>query len=117
MHAKRATYADVTVVCGPLELDPLARTRQTVLNPSVLFEVLSPTTHRDDQGPQLESYRLIPSVQAVVLIAQDKPEISAHCRQPDGSWAAQTLVDGQLDLPAIHCQLVLAEVHEALPEA
>lgn len=46
----RATYADATVVCGPLEIDPADKTQQTVLNPSVLFEVLSPSTSSDAAG-------------------------------------------------------------------
>ena len=80
----RATYADVTV-CGPLEVDPADKTKQTVLNPAVLIEVSSPSTAGDDRGPKLDCYRTIASVQAVVIVAQDRPEVIVHERRPDGS--------------------------------
>jgi Uma2 family endonuclease len=73
--ANRATYADVTVVCGALELDPADKTRQTVLNPSLLIEVQSPSTESDDRGPKLDAYKLIASVRAVLLVAQDRVQI------------------------------------------
>src|ERR1043165_7128463 len=84
--ANRATYADVTLVCGPLELDPGDKTRQTVLNPSVLIEVQSPSTESDDHGPKLDAYKLIGSVRAVILVPQDRTEVTVHVRNPDGSW-------------------------------
>lgn len=84
----RATYADATVVCDPLEIDPADKSQQTVLNPSVLFEVLSPSTSSDDRGPKLDCYTTITSVQAVVLVEQDERCITVHERQPDGRWSA-----------------------------
>lgn len=52
-----ATYADVTVVCGRLELDPEAPKRHPVLNPKVLVEVPSPSTEDYDRGEKLGSNR------------------------------------------------------------
>lgn len=115
--ANRATYADVTVVCGALERDPADKTRQTVLNPSVLVEVQSPTTEGDDRGPKLDAYKLIASVHAVLLVAQDRSEVTVHERKPDGSWVQATYDRGTVDLPQIGCRLPLDEVYEDLPEA
>jgi Uma2 family endonuclease len=113
----RSTYADVTVVCGELELDPADKTRQTVLNPSVVFEVLSPSTEGDDRGPKLDCYKLIAGIRAVVLVAQDRPEVTLHERRPDGTWTEAIHHEGSVVLAAIACELPLAEIYEQLPEA
>jgi Uma2 family endonuclease len=114
--ANRTTYADVTVVCGDLELDPADRTRQTVLNPTVLIEGLSKSTASDDRGPKLDVYKTIASVQAVVLVAQNEPLVIVHERRADGSWAQASHAAGVVALPAIACSLPLAEVYEELPD-
>jgi Uma2 family endonuclease len=114
--ANRSTYADATVVCGPLELDPADKTRQTVLNPTVLIEVQSPSTESDDRGPNLDCYKLVASVRAVILVAQDKAEITVHERRADGSWSQAAYEGGTLDVPAIGCRLPVAEVYEELPD-
>ena len=113
--ANRATYADVTVVCGPLELDPADKTRQTVLNPSILIEVQSPSTESDDRGPKLDCYKMMASVRAVILIAQDPVRVTVHERQADGSFAQSDHDGGVVELRAIGCTLQIAEVYEDLP--
>lgn len=115
LATNRSTYADVTVVCGGLELDPQDKTRQTVLNPSILIEVQSPTTENDDRGPKLDSYKAIASVQAVILVAQDAVELTVHQRQPDGSFLQSNHHSGTVELPSIGCNLPVAEVYEDLP--
>lgn len=112
----RATYADASVVCGPLQLDPADRTGQTVLNPSLVIEVLSPTTMADDCGPKHDCYRTIASVHAVVLVSQDERRITVHQRHPDGRWSETAHVDGTVELPTIRCVLPVDEVFEDLPE-
>lgn len=111
----RTTYADVSVVCGGLKLDPADRTQQTVLNPAVLIEVLSPSTESDDRGPKLDCYKLIAGVRAVVLVHQDEARIVVHERREDGSWSQATHVSGTFTLSAIDCSLSLLEVYEDLP--
>jgi Uma2 family endonuclease len=113
--ARRSTYADATVVCGPLELDPSDATRQTVLNPTVLIEVQSPSTESDDRGPKLDCYKLISSVQAVLLVAQDASRVDVHARRPDGSWHQREYIDGIVEVSSIGCRLPIAEVYEDLP--
>jgi Uma2 family endonuclease len=111
----RATFADATVVCGPLQLDPADRTRQTVLNPSILIEVHSPSTEADDCGPKLDCYKTIASVKAVVLVSQDERRIAVHEHQPDGRWSVRLHTDGTAELKAIDCALPMDEVYEDLP--
>lgn len=72
------TYPDVTIVCG--ERDYLEHPKETLLNPTVLFEVLSPSTEKYDRGAKFDHYRAIPSLQEYVLIAQDQLRIEHYQR-------------------------------------
>ena len=86
-----ATYPDVTVVCGPVEADP--ESKDTVANPSVVFEVLSPSTIDYDLGEKFEHYRQIPSLKAVVYIWQDRRKIEIRARTTD-LWRSEIFGPG-----------------------
>src|SRR3954454_3124163 len=73
-----ATYPDVTVVCDKLETDP--ESSHTATNPTVIFEVLSPTTEKYDREDKYAHYRRIPSLQAYVLVSQDERRIEVFTR-------------------------------------
>lgn len=77
-----ATYPDLSVVCGPWERDP--ENARTVLNPSVLVEVLSPSTEAYDRGEKLLRYKEIPALQAIALVAHDRREVEVW-RRPDAA--------------------------------
>jgi Uma2 family endonuclease len=53
-----------SIYCGPIEIDPSDPAGQTAVNPSVLIEVLSPTTEKWDRGGKAAHFRQIPSLQA-----------------------------------------------------
>jgi Uma2 family endonuclease len=78
------TYADVTVVCGTLERDP--EDADSILNPTVLVEVLSPSTEKYDRTKKFERYRNLPNFVEYVLVAYDEPRIESHARNRDGTW-------------------------------
>jgi Uma2 family endonuclease len=90
----RATYPDVTVVCGDLELDPEDPSGHTVTNPTVLFEVLSPSTEDYDRGEKLGQYRLIPSVQAILLLRADRRHVEVWTRD-GGAFTSATVRDDE----------------------
>jgi Uma2 family endonuclease len=78
------TYPDATIVCGALQLasqDPLA-----VTNPVLLVEVTSASTDAYDRGAKLEQYKLLPSVQEVLLVSHKQRQLSVHRRRADGAW-------------------------------
>ena len=106
------TYPGLTVVCGPPQFED--QRRDTLLNPSLLIEVLSPSTERYDRGMKFRRYQLIPSFAEYLLIAQDRPRIEHFLRRVDGSWAQTTIKDpaATLTLPMIGCTLPLALVYE-----
>ena len=79
-----ATYPDVTVVCGELQLDP--EDKSTVTNPRVVVEVLSVSTIDYDRGKKLAHYKRIPSLQAVALVWQHDRRIELHQRTGADTW-------------------------------
>lgn len=105
------TYPDITVVCGRLERDPEDRSGHTVINPRVLVEVLSPSTEAYDRGEKLTHYQTIPSVDEIVLVAQDRHEIEVIRREAGGTWSRHIARAGEAArLASVSCDLLLAEV-------
>ena len=106
-------YPDLTVVCG----EPIFHDKQkdVLLNPKVIFEVLSPSTERYDQTKKFFRYRKeLPSLTDYVLIYQDTPFIEHHEKMTDGRWT-HTAADGLEDilrLASIEIELNLSEIYD-----
>ncbi|MCC6615840.1 MAG: Uma2 family endonuclease [Anaerolineae bacterium] len=106
------TYPDVTVVCHPPEFEDADV--DTLLNPTLLIEVLSPSTEQYDRGKKFETYRTLKSLQEYVLIAQDRPHVEHYVRQDQGMWMFSEVngLDASLELTSIGCALTLADIYE-----
>jgi len=106
------TYPDITVVCGTPEIERMDQ--DTLLNPTVIIEVLSPSTESYDRGKKFQHYLSLDSLQEYVLIAQDQARIERYLRQPNGEWlfAAAVGLEAVIELSSIQCTLVLADVYE-----
>ncbi len=105
-------YPDLMIVCGEAQFHD--KHGDVLLNPTVIFEVLSPSTEKYDCGEKFDRYRTqIETLQDYVLVSQDKPRIEHRHRQPDGTWAATEVsgLDGVLVLSSIDCRIPLAEVY------
>jgi Uma2 family endonuclease len=106
-------YPDLTIFCGePVFHD---RKRDVLLNPKVIFEILSPATENYDRGEKFERYRAeLPTLTDYVLISQKKPLIEHFARQPDGSWLMREArgLDATLFLPNVDCALRLTEIYD-----
>jgi len=106
------TYPDLSVACGELILED--EHGDTLLNPTLLVEVLSPSTERYDRGAKFAHYQRIESLKEYVLISQDRPRVEHYVKQADGSWN-YTAADGlaeSINLPSIECSLDLSAVYE-----
>ncbi len=104
-------YPDLVVVCGkPQFIDDQF---DTVTNPSVIIEVLSPSTQKWDRGGKFAHYQRIATLQHYVLIGQDAPTVERRDRQTDGSWLATEIAwrDGVLTLDSIGAAVPLREVY------
>jgi Uma2 family endonuclease len=106
-----STYPDVTVVCSHLETDPEDPRGHTVVNPTLLVEVLSPSTEDYDRGEKLAHYKRIASLREVVLVAQDERRIVLWRREGE-RWTLETAHGDQVArLPGVGCSLPLAEIY------
>jgi Uma2 family endonuclease len=105
------TYPDLSVVCGERELED--DVLDTLLNPTLIIEVLSPSTESYNRGKKFQLYRKLESLQAYILIAQDSVHIEHFARQGE-SWVLTDFSgrDAVVTLPSIDCTLALEDVYE-----
>jgi Uma2 family endonuclease len=108
-------YPDVVVVRGEpqLEDDYL----DTLLNPTVLFEILSKTTERYDRIAKSGYYRALESLTEHLLVAQDEIRVEQYVKQVDGHWALTETrsIEAAIELPSIGCSLALADIYDKVP--
>lgn len=105
------TYPDVTIACGELLFDD--RAGDTLLNPRVIFEILSDTTEAYDRGKKFDHYRQIPSLMEYVLVSQDEALVERFVRQADGAWSLTVFrgCEAVLELESVGCRLSLADTY------
>jgi len=103
-------YADGGIACPP---NLVSRSTGAIDNPTVIFEVLSPSTEARDRGEKFLNYRLLPSLRDYVLIGTDRPLVEVFSRQPDGNWLLRIYLEGATaHLPSVGVDLPLAELYE-----
>lgn len=112
-HTGLYTYPDMTIVCGTPEFTNRAK-RDTLLNPTMIIEILSRTTERYDRGVKFQNYRTIETLKEYILIAQNKPHIERYIRHEGNTWMLTEAIglDAAIILESIQCTLTLADVYE-----
>jgi Uma2 family endonuclease len=107
-------YPDVNVYCDPIEYDEEDAWSETATNPTVVFEVLSPSTESYDRGFKSAIYRQIELLKAYVLIAHDEPRVEVYTRQPNNSWLLTEAsgLDAVVALSAVSISLLLSDVYD-----
>jgi Uma2 family endonuclease len=108
---RRYTYPDLVAVCGEPQL--VDRMPDTLTNPTLIVEVLSPSTEAYDRGEKFLQYRGIESLQEYVLVAQDRVLVERFVRAGE-FWTLSTLsdVDASLELTSVGCEIPLREIYE-----
>ena len=103
-------YPDVVVVCGEPEFED--DVFDTLLNPIVIVEVLSPSTEAYDRGEKFTRYKHIASLQEYLLVSQDKVSVEHH-RRHGTQWMLShyRALEEVLQLPAIGCELPLRDIY------
>lgn len=107
------SYPDIVVVCGEVEHHDAHK--DIILNPKIVFEVLSRTTEAFDRGEKFTRYQTCnPTLTDYVLVLQDKPQIEHYQRQPDGKWSycLHLGLEGSVTIASIGCTLKLADVYD-----
>jgi Uma2 family endonuclease len=104
------TYPDVVVICGPIILS--GDRLQTITNPTVLVEVLSPSTRAYDRGEKFELYRSIPAFREYLLIEQSAVEVEHRWRDGD-RWSSdrKTSLEDVVRLASIDVDLKVADLY------
>jgi Uma2 family endonuclease len=104
------TYPDVVAVCGDARFED--EQVDTLLNPTLIVEVLSPSTEAYDRGAKFAYYRQLPSLQDYILVSQDQVLVEHFVREDDG-WLLTDTTDlgGIVQLPSIACELPMSEVY------
>jgi Uma2 family endonuclease len=107
-----STYPGVSVICGELQLD--SQDRDAIVNPRVMFEVLSKSSESYDRGKKFDLYRQLESLREYILVAQDEPQVERFVRHEDGSWLLTVLkgLEVVLELSTLACVLPLSEIYE-----
>ena len=112
-EARSYHYPDIAVVCGAPQFEDTYF--DTLLNPTLLIEVLSPSTEAYDRGGKFAHYRKIDSLREYLLISQDQPSIERYLRQGDVWILSEALgLEASMSLESIDCLLSLREVYDKI---
>lgn len=111
-HYREYTYPDILIIKDEA-IFPEGRT-DTVLNPSIIFEVLSKSTSSRDRGDKFTYYRSIPELQEYILIDQYQIHIEQFSKTPESNWLLRESdnEDGVLTLAAANCQIPHRQIYE-----
>jgi len=105
-------YPDLMIVCGEARFHD--EYGDVLLNPTVIFEVLSPSTQKYDRGEKFRRYRTeIESLQDYVLVSQDQFRVEYHHLEAEGAWSQTEAIgkDAVVVLKSIDCTIPLTEVY------
>lgn len=106
------TYPDLAVVCGEPRFED--GELDTLLNPTLLAEVLSLTSEGYDRGRKAAHYRTLDSLREYLLVSQEEIRVELFTRQEDGHWllSEASRLEETVALGSIGCTLLLADVYE-----
>jgi Uma2 family endonuclease len=103
------TYPDVTVVCGPPEVDAADAT--TVVNPTLVVEVTSPSTEAYDRGEKREHYLQIPSLREMLIVSHAEPVIEVWRRDGTAWVRVEARLGERAVLASVGCEIDVTEVY------
>lgn len=106
-------YGDGSVVCGKVEVERF-NGNDLLLNPVLIYEVLSPSTEAYDRGDKFTHYKSISTLREYLLIAQHRPHVTHFVKQDDGSWSYSEVngLDGTVFFPSLGITLKLSEIYQ-----
>jgi len=106
---RKYCYPDLVVDCGTPELAAF----DTLLNPTLVIEILSKSTESFDLGRKADMYRSIPSLKGYLVIEQVRAGAKRYVRQTDLKWVLEELLglDSILTLESVHCEIPLRELY------
>ena len=105
-------YPDLSIMCPPYQFHPKDKT--ALLNPSAIFEVLSPETEKFDRTKKFDEYALVEELSDYVLISTEIARVEHFRRLQNGAWELRsyTRLDEELRLDNFGINVPLAEIYE-----
>jgi len=109
--ASSFVYPDAMVVCG--EIETAEQDEHSIINPTLIVEVLSKSTESYDRGDKFHKYCALPSFKEYVLIDQNKPVIDLLYREEPGYWRMMTVIglDKSITLSSIGCSIKMEDIY------
>jgi Uma2 family endonuclease len=106
------TYPDLMVVCGEAKFAD--HHRDTLLNPTLIVEVLSKSTEAQDRGFKVAQYRKLDSLEEYALVSQSEPRIEKFRREPGGQWVLSESegLEAVCHFESIDCRIALKDVYD-----
>jgi Uma2 family endonuclease len=106
------THPGVVVACGASQF--IDGRRDTLVNPTLIIEVLSPSTEAYGRGRKFEHYQSADSLQQYLLVASERVHADLFTRQPGGQWLLTSAggIDDTIDLESIGCRIRLRDIYE-----
>lgn len=106
------TYPDFAIVCGQSQFTSPDK-RDTLINPTAIIEILSPSIESYDRGEKFQHYRTIDSLQEYILIAQNKPHVERFVRHTNEWGLSDSIgVDAAFHIGALQADIALAAIYE-----
>jgi Uma2 family endonuclease len=106
----RYSYPDITVVCDTPSFEDFET--DVLLNPTVIFEILSPSTEAYDRGEKFAAYRERDSLHLYVLVSQHLPKLELYKREGKGWYFSEVSnLEASVHLETIDCTLKLSEIY------
>jgi Uma2 family endonuclease len=112
VSSRMYTYPGVSVVCGGLRVAD----DDNLLNPVVIFEVLSPSTEKHDRGLKFQHYRTLDSLQDYILVHQDQVRIEQYTHRPDHTWTLRDyqVQEDDLKIDSIGVSIPLTRIYDRI---
>ena len=109
-------YSDVSALCGKPIYEDLGN-RRVLINPSLIVEVLSPSTEKYDRDLKFKAYKSIASLREYVLISQEIKFVTLYTKHNEKFWFQSEYVEGEsLKLESLECDLSVDEIYQGIIE-
>jgi Uma2 family endonuclease len=108
------TYPDISIICG--EIETVEDKFDTVINPSVIIEILSASTRNYDKGEKFTLYREIDSLQEYILIDSERIMVEKFIRNSDNSWqlTEYKAIEQSFNITTVSIEMQLSTVYEGI---
>lgn len=104
-------YPDLMVTCDKADL----ATEMIFRAPTLVVEVLSPSTQAFDRGLKFAVYRRLPSLKEFILVDPDARSVEGFRRNDEGNWVLHDMSGGPaLEVPSLGCSVPLAQVFDGV---